>query len=258
MQRPSFPWKYARLRRFHSRAARLALGCGPVTAPRVLPELPGPPELELETVHETRFGEGGFLVLRRMQLVVVEQGASGKQARSAPFTYDSIDRRAIDASVMVAHHVEGGRACVWLRSSLRPPLALRPVDPRPPALWELPAGLIEIGESPRAAAARELEEELGFTVPETALSELGPPAHPAPAFIGELHHFFRVEVDPKTRKEPAGDGSAIEAGARIVSVPLDDALEACRTGEIHDEKTELALHRLAYELSRAERPKERA
>jgi ADP-ribose pyrophosphatase len=255
MQRPSFPWKYARLRRFHSRAARLALGCGPVTAPRVLPELP---KVELETVRETRLGEGGFLILRRMELVVIEEGSSASHARSASFAYDSVDRRAIDASVMVAHHFEGGRVCVWLRSSLRPPLALRSVDPLPPVLWELPAGLIEIGESPRAAAAREIEEELGFEVPETALSELGPPAHPAPAFIGELHHFFRVEVDPKTRKDPAGDGSAIEAGARIISVPLDDALEACRTGEIRDEKTEIALHRLAYELSRAERPKERA
>jgi ADP-ribose pyrophosphatase len=222
----------------------------------VLPELP---KVELETVRETRLGEGGFLVLRRTELVAIRQGPSGPQ-RSPSFAYDSIDRRAIDASVMVAHHREGGRVSVWLRSSLRPPLALRPVDPLPPVLWELPAGLIETGESPRAAAARELAEELGFDVPETALVELGPPAHPAPGFIGELHHFFRVEVDPTTREEPAGDGSIVEADARIVSVPLDDALDACRTGEIRDEKTELALYRLAHELASAERSnsKERA
>ena len=75
--------------------------------------------------------------------------------------------------------------------------------------------------------------------------ELGPPSHPAPAIIGEAHHYFHVEVDPTTRTEPDGDGSPVEAGAVIVSLPLDDALAACRRGEIRDEKTELALRRLA-------------
>jgi ADP-ribose pyrophosphatase len=207
-----------------------------VTAPRAtLPELP---KVELETVADARIGEGGFLVLRRTQLVAVRSGE-----RSEPFLYDALDRRAFDASVMLCHHVERGRVHVWLRSCLRPPLALRS-DPLTAVLWELPAGLVEPGESPRAAAAREIAEELGFDVPESALAELGPPSHPAPALIGELHHFFHVEVDPASRTEPEGDGSPIEAGAEIVSLALDDALAACRRGEIRDEKTELALRRL--------------
>jgi ADP-ribose pyrophosphatase len=216
-----------------------------VTEPSAtLPELPALPVVELDTVRETRLGEGGFLVLRRMELVAIRDGA-----RSKPFAYDAIDRRAFDASVMIAHHLEGGRVCVWLRSSLRPPLALRPEIAAGASvaavMWELPAGLIEPGESPRAAAAREIREELGFEVAEGALHELGSPSHPAPGFIGELHHFFRVEVDPTTRKEPEGDGSPVEADAAIVSVPLEAALAACRNGVIKDEKTELALRRLA-------------
>lgn len=212
-----------------------------MTAPRAtLPELP---KVELETVRDKRVGEGGFLVLRRTQLVAVQAGE-----RSASFEYDAIDRRAFDASVMVAHHVEGGRVHVWLRSCLRPPLALRE-DPMTAVLWEVPAGLVEPGESPRAAAAREIAEELGFEVAESALADLGPPSHPAPALIGEVHHFFHVEVDPTTRTEPDGDGSPVESGAMIVSLPLDDALAACRRGEIRDEKTELALRRLADEIA---------
>ena len=208
-----------------------------MTAPRAtLPELP---KVELETVREARLAEGGFLALRRTELVAVRDGT-----RSATFAYDAIDRRAFDATVMVAHHVDDGRVHVWLRSCIRPPLALRP-GPLTAVLWEVPAGLVEPGESPHVAAARELGEELGFHVSESALAPLGPFLHPAPALIGEVHHFFHVEVDPTTRTEPDGDGSPLEAGATIVSIPLDEALAACRRGEIRDEKTELALRRLA-------------
>jgi ADP-ribose pyrophosphatase len=212
-----------------------------VTATRALPELP---RVELETVRETRVAEGGFLAVRRTELVAVQNGA-----RSASFAYDVVDRRALDASVMVVHHREGDHVCVWLRSCLRPPLVLRDDGAPSAVLWELPAGLVEPGESPRAGAAREIAEELGFDVPESALVDLGPPSFPAPALLGEVHYFFHVEVDPSTRHEPEGDGSPVEAGARIISVPLDLALAACRTGEIRDEKTELALRRLAEAIA---------
>ena len=213
-----------------------------MTAPRAT--LPDAPKVELEIVRETRIGEGGFLYLRRVELIAV-QGA----ARSPQFSYDLVERRALDACVMAAHHVAEGRVWVWLRSSLRPPLQLRHDEPMSAVLWELPAGLIEPGESPTAAAARELAEELGFAVPESALAPLGPPGMPAPAFIGELHHFFHVEVEPGARTEPAGDGSPVEAGAEVIAVPLDEALAACRRGAVRDEKTELALRRLAEVLS---------
>ena len=56
-----------------------------MTAPRATLHLPALPVVELETVRETRLGEGGFLVLRRMELVAVQEGA-----RSASFVYDAI------------------------------------------------------------------------------------------------------------------------------------------------------------------------
>lgn len=215
-----------------------------MTAPRVT--LPEPPKVELETVSETRLGDGGFLALRRTELSTVRAGR-----RSPPFPYDAVERRALDAAVMVVHHRESGRVCVWLRSCLRPPLALRHGALTPvlsAVLWEVAAGLVEPGESPRAAAAREVAEELGFDVTEESMLPLGHPTFPAPAMIGELHHFFHVEVDPSTRREPAGDGSTVEEGAEIVCVPLDEALAACRRGDLRDEKTELALRRLSDEI----------
>jgi ADP-ribose pyrophosphatase len=185
---------------------------------------------------------GGFLNVRRVDLVAT--APDGRESR--PFRYDIATRASLDAVVMAAHHVEQGVRRVFLRSAMRPPLVLREIPPaHDGALWELPAGLIDGNESPAEAAARELAEELGFVLAPTDLTPLGPSMFPVPGFIAEMHHFFHVEVDPKLRRTPSEDGSALEKDAVIVSVPLDEALEHCRSGAIADAKTELMLRRLA-------------
>jgi ADP-ribose pyrophosphatase len=208
-----------------------------------LPELP---KVELDVVNVTDAEPPGFLTLHRYDLAVVT-----KEKRSEPFRYDVVDRRALDAAVMVAHTVGQTGIDVYLRSAVRPPIGLR-ADAKATSesvTWEVPAGLIEPGEEPRAAAARELEEELGFAIKEEDLQPLGPWAYPAPGFIAEIHHFFHVRVDPGAQRAPGGDGSPLEEVAVIVRVSLKDAIEACKRGLIRDEKTELALRRLVDELS---------
>jgi ADP-ribose pyrophosphatase len=115
-------------------------------------------------------------------------------------------------------------------------------------LWELPAGLIEPGEDPAAAAARELEEELGFRVSADELRPLGAWTFPAPGIIGERHVPYAIEVDPSSRTTPTEDGSALERAAQVLALPLDEAIEHCRRGSIRDAKTELVLRRLAEAL----------
>ncbi len=207
----------------------------------ILPDLP---EVTLDVVADRSHEREGFLALKRFDLTVVEAGV-----RSRAFSYDMIDRRALDAAVMVAHYVDAeGVRQVYLRSAVRPPVGLRErlgASPARAVLWELAAGLIEPGEAPAAAAARELDEELGFEVSVDRMMPLGPQAYPAPGFVGETHFFFHVEVDPSARREPQGDGSPLEDAAKIVAVPLARALDACRAGEVADAKTELALRRLA-------------
>jgi 8-oxo-dGTP pyrophosphatase MutT (NUDIX family) len=164
--------------------------------------------------------------------------------------------------MIAAYFTEGGVRHVYLRSAVRPPCALRGStddagagvgagagtgarDSATGGLWEIPAGLIEPGESPAAAAVRELGEELGFAAEASALRPLGPWMFPVPGMIAERNLFYCVEVDPRTRAVPTEDGSALEREAAIVAIPVAEALEHCRTGAIRDSKTELALRRLA-------------
>ena len=217
-------------------------------------ELPELPKHVLALVEERpSLDRPGFLGLRRVMMRV--EYADG--TRSEPFEYDTIGRSRLDA-VVVAAHFRGadGRRMVILRSCLRPPLALRSREASPVAerdslgaLWELPAGLVEQDEqSPeglRRCAARELLEEVGVEVAPEALCALGPSGFPAPGVIGERHFFFHVEIDPAGLRVPTEDGSALERHARLCAVSLDEALALTRSGVLEDEKTELALRRLA-------------
>jgi ADP-ribose pyrophosphatase len=184
---------------------------------------------------------GGFLDVHRLELVARYPDGS----ESPPFPYDVAARAALDAAVIAACYVDKGVRHVFLRSAVRPPCALRPVPPSHEAsLWELPAGLVEPGEDPAATAARELEEELGFAARPEDMRPLGGWTFPAPGMIGERHLFYAVDVDPAARTLPREDGSVLERSAAILALPVADALEHCRRGDIRDAKTELALRRL--------------
>ena len=213
-----------------------------------LPELP---KHTLMLVSEqTSRDPAGFLRLRRMVFRI--RYADGSV--SEPFSYDAVDRQRLDA-VVVAAHFRGvdKRRRVLLRSCLRPPLAVRPRAAMPVpekdtlgALWELPAGLVEVDERSaeglRRCAARELLEEVGAAVSSDAIVPLGPSSFPAPGIISERHFFFHVEIDAATLITPTEDGSPLDDAPRV-SVPLDEALDLVRSGAIEDEKTELLLRR---------------
>lgn len=209
-------------------------------------KLPNLPNIQLSMLEDiSPPADSGFLRLHRNRL----EASYPDGKRSESFDYDWLMRSALDAAVMVAHFARDGERHVYFRSAIRPPIALQTGLPGAPGMWELPAGLIETAEQgpggPRRTAQRELLEELGFEVSLDALHQLGPVTYPNPGVIAEKHFAFEVEVDPTQRGEPTCDGSALEAGGVVTTLPLRAALDACVKGELPDSKTELFLRRLA-------------
>ncbi len=196
----------------------------------------------------------GFLTLRRLVL----RNAYADGSKSASYRYDVLQRSALDAVVVLPffEHAKSSEVQVCLRTALRPPLSFREDWPEEasPVLWEAPAGILELDEQGpdpvRACAARELLEETGFSVDASRVRILGPAAFVTPGAFAEKLHFTVVEVDPETRGIPTEDGSPAEERAEVRYFSLEDALQATRSGEICDMKTELVLRRLAESLSR--------
>jgi ADP-ribose pyrophosphatase len=97
-------------------------------------------------------------------------------------------------------------------------------------LLELPAGKLDGGEDPRKCAARELAEETGWRAGE--IHELGA-FFTTPGFTDEVLHAFAA-----TGLEPAPDVEADpDEAIEIVTMTVEEALEACRDGRIRDGKT---------------------
>ena len=94
---------------------------------------------------------------------------------------------------------------------------------------ELPAGKLEIGETPIGCAKRELEEEIGFEAKKIRFLTM---FYPAVGFVNEEMHLFLAEDLKKTNTNPDED-EFIE----LIPKTLDQAVEMIYSGEITDAKT---------------------
>lgn len=104
-------------------------------------------------------------------------------------------------------------------------------------IWEIPAGRVDDGEQPDAAAARECEEEIGL-VPGTLERIRG--LYPTPGFCDEELIFYRVS---NLRPPPPNSSHRPDADEDIESmaVTLDEARAMVERGEIIDLKTAYGL-----------------
>ncbi len=102
-------------------------------------------------------------------------------------------------------------------------------------LWELPAGSVDPGEEPEAAAARECHEEIGL-VPDTIV-RLGA-FLPTPGYCTEEMIFFRLS-GLSTPNEPAEVDEDEDIEPRTFT--LAEARAMVRRGEIADMKTVVGL-----------------
>ena len=100
-------------------------------------------------------------------------------------------------------------------------------------MWEIPAGKLEKGEDPALCAARELEEEAGYTA-----KELVPLGYffPTPAYCQEkIYMYYAKELTPS--KQHLDDDEFLE----VAAIPFEKAMEMVENGEIIDGKTQLAI-----------------
>jgi ADP-ribose pyrophosphatase len=102
-------------------------------------------------------------------------------------------------------------------------------------LWEAPAGSVDPGEEPEAAARRECHEEIG-QVPETVVRLAA--LLPTPGYCNEEMVFFRLSglTVPDQPAEPDEDE---DIEPRIFTIA--EAREMVRRGEIIDMKTIVGL-----------------
>jgi len=104
-------------------------------------------------------------------------------------------------------------------------------------MWELPAGGVEVGESPEAAAARECEEEIGLVPGQ--LERLHA-LYPTPGYCDEAMIFFRatgLRPAPPDSPHKPDDDEDIHAQAFTIA----EAKAMVERGDIVDLKTAFAL-----------------
>ncbi len=100
-------------------------------------------------------------------------------------------------------------------------------------IWEIPAGTLEPGETPLRCAKRELVEEVCFAA--RRWKKLGT-IFTTPGFCTEVMHIYRAwDLSPAQ-----GEADADEY-IRIREMPLQEVLDAARTGRLRDAKSLAAL-----------------
>jgi ADP-ribose pyrophosphatase len=105
-------------------------------------------------------------------------------------------------------------------------------------IWELPAGSLDAGEDPAAAAARECEEEIGL-VPGRV--EFAGAWYPTPGFCTEVMHYYRLgDLRPPDPDGPQAHKDEDE-DIRVQVFGVDEARAMVGRGEIVDLKTAWGL-----------------
>jgi len=105
-------------------------------------------------------------------------------------------------------------------------------------IWELPAGSLDAGEDPAAAAARECEEEIGL-VPGRV--EFAGAWYPTPGFCTEVMNYYRLGALRERGADQPPAHRDEDEDIRVHVFSIGEARAMVRRGEIIDLKTAWGL-----------------
>jgi ADP-ribose pyrophosphatase len=105
-------------------------------------------------------------------------------------------------------------------------------------LWELPAGTLEPGEAPEAAALRECHEEVGKIA---GRAEHLVTFYPSPGFCDETMNFFLLTGLRDRHPDEAAPVQDPDEMLSVKEFSVAEARQMIRKGEILDMKTALGL-----------------
>lgn len=196
----------------------------------------------------------GFLRVRRLRC----QNRRADGTHSKVYRVDVVDRPRLDAVAVLVYRRGAPGLEVLTRMNLRPAAYFRrgqdmavPDPGEYLRVEEIVAGLLEPGdkgeEGLRRRAAEEVREEAGYDVGPEEVRLLGGAFFLAPGILSEKVFPTAVDVTGRAPGVARGDGSPLEEGARLHWTPIRELLERCRSGEVPDAKTEIALTRLLAE-----------
>lgn len=96
-------------------------------------------------------------------------------------------------------------------------------------IWELPAGVVDVNESPSHAARRELREETGYDIPVEGENwfALGAVSANPDNHTNMIHCYLALNVE-KAGEQQLDDTEEIE----VFTIPLDTALQMAVRGEL--------------------------
>ena len=114
------------------------------------------------------------------------------------------------------------------------------IDARTVMALELPAGIIDDGETPEQAALRELLEETGIDADESRLTKVATRFTSSGCTTERVATFF-VQVDGLKIGKPRGDGSET---INVRQVPLSDAWDRVADGTIRSQSSALLFAEL--------------
>ncbi len=165
----------------------------------------------------------------KIDSVVIDELEDGKFTTS--YTRYKLSRP--DAVALLVFNKDTNK--VILVKQFRYPIANRESE----NILEVVAGKIDGDESPKTAAVRELEEEIGYSIKEERLSN-SLEMFASPGYSTEKIHIFLAIVEDSDKTSNGGGVAGEHENIEIVEIDLNEFMSKVRSNEIKDAKTIIA------------------